>query len=207
MRLGIFGGSFDPVHFGHLLLAECCREQCALDEVWFLPANVPPHKQGHVLSPPARRMEMLQLATAGHQAFIVSGMEFDRGGVSYTVETLAGLKASQPQAELFFLMGADSLADLPTWRESARVCQLAIPVVVRRRGSPEPEFDVIRDLVTPERLAVFLQHQVQMPVVDLSSTAIRAAVSAGRSIRFQTPASVEQYILHHRLYQMEHATP
>jgi nicotinate-nucleotide adenylyltransferase len=201
MRLGIFGGSFDPVHLGHLMLAECCREQCALDQVWFVPAHVPPHKQGHTLTADQHRLQMLQLATAGYPAFAVSDRECQRGGVSYTVETLSALSDERPDDELFFLMGADSLSDLPGWRQSDRICQLAIPVVVRRQGSPEPDFRLIRELVPPARLATIQQNQVEMPVLDFSSTAIRAAVAAGRSIRFQTPAAVEQYILQHRLYQ------
>ena len=96
MRLGLFGGSFDPVHYGHLLLAECCREQCRLDRVWFLPAAVPPHKQGRQLTPAAARIEMLQLAIAGHEAFGVDRYEVDRGGVSYTVDTLRHFRGGDP---------------------------------------------------------------------------------------------------------------
>src|SRR5262245_62009417 len=120
-RLGIFGGSFDPVHNGHLLLAECCREQCRLDEVWFLPAAAPPHKLGHVLAPAKARIEMLELAISGHEAFRVSPLEIERGGVSYTVETLRAIALQEPQAALFLLMGADSLRDLPTWREPEEI--------------------------------------------------------------------------------------
>ncbi len=114
MRLGLYGGSFDPVHYGHLLLAESCREQCRLDAVWFAPASIPPHKQGRTLSQAADRIEMLKLAIGGHEPFTVFTGEVDRGGVSYTVDTLAQLHEELPSAELFFLMGADSLADLPT---------------------------------------------------------------------------------------------
>lgn len=203
MRLGILGGSFDPVHFGHLLLAETCREQCGLEQVWFLPAAAPPHKLGRALTPANHRLAMLQLAIAGHDAFAVSPLEIERGGVSYTVQTLAELQQRQPDAELFFLMGADSLQDLPTWREPARVCQLAIPVVVRRRGSPEPELDVLRELVSAERLERIRQYQVQMPVVEFSSTAIRQSVAAGRSIRYQMPRAVEKYIQSQGLYLAE----
>src|SRR5215467_14081281 len=93
MRLGLFGGSFDPVHYGHLLLAECCREQCSLDEVWFLPAATPPHKQGRTLTSAAERVEMLELAIGGQPTFRVCRAEIERGGVSYTVDTLAHLAA------------------------------------------------------------------------------------------------------------------
>ena len=105
MRLGLFGGSFDPVHYGHLLLAECCREQCKLDEVWFLPAATPPHKQSRVLTSGAQRIEMLQLAVSGHEMFRVCPVEIERGGVSFTVDTLAELSRQHPGSELFFLLG------------------------------------------------------------------------------------------------------
>lgn len=201
MRIGIFGGTFDPVHYGHLLLAETCREQCALDQVWLLPASVPPHKQERTLTPADRRTEMLDLAIAGHEAFIVSSLETERGGVSYTVDTLSTVHERHPDAEWFLLMGADSLHDLPTWRETQRICQLATPVVVRRRGAPEPDFNLLNGLVDKERLAEIRQHQVEMPVVEFSSTAIRQAIGAGRSIRYQTPRAVEKYIEAHGLYR------
>ena len=132
MRLGLLGGSFDPVHYGHLLLAECCREQCRLDAVWFLPAAVPPHKQDRELTPAPQRIEMLELAIAGNPAFAVCRYEVDRGGVNYTVDTLSHLRDEDPGRELFFLLGADMLLDLPHWRSAAQVCELAVPVVVRR---------------------------------------------------------------------------
>ena len=147
MRLGIFGGSFDPVHFGHLLLAECCREERRLDQVWFVPAAVPPHKRPGAVASASQRVEMLRLAIGGHEAFHVSTLEVDRGGVSYTVDTLEAVRHEQPAAELFFLMGADSLADLPTWREPARICELASPIVVGRGGTPAPDYSVLAPLI------------------------------------------------------------
>ncbi len=132
MRLGIFGGTFDPVHYGHLLLAESCREQLGLDQVWFLPAAVPPHKQERTLAPASARAEMLELAIGGHPAFAVCRHEIDRGGVNYTADTLSLIKAEDPTRELFFLMGADSLRDLPGWKNPARICELALPVMVCR---------------------------------------------------------------------------
>jgi nicotinate-nucleotide adenylyltransferase len=203
MRVGIFGGTFDPVHYGHLLLAETCREQCRLDHVLFLPAAIPPHKQEWRLTPADRRVEMLRLAIIGHEAFSVSELEIRRGGVTYTVDTLTALREQQPQDELFFLMGADSLRDLPTWREAARICSLAVPVVVRRRHTPEPDFGVLAGLVPAERLQEIRRHQVQMPLVDFSSTAIRQAVAAGHSIRYQTPRAVEMTIQTQGLYRAE----
>ena len=194
MRLGLLGGSFDPVHYGHLILAECCREQCRLDAVWFVPAAVPPHKQNQTLSAAADRIEMLKLAIGGHEAFHVYSGEIDRGGVSYTVETLQQLHDEQPDRELFFLMGADSLADLPNWREPDRICALAIPVVVRRAGAPEPDDSVLSRLMPPQRLAIARQHRVEMPTIDLSSSDLRRRVAAGQSIRYRTPRAVEKYI-------------
>jgi len=200
MRLGIFGGSFDPVHYGHLLLAESCREQARLDEVWFLPAAVPPHKRDRTLSAGKHRVEMLRLAIGGHEAFVLSEMELERGGVNYTFQTLERIHDERPGDELFFLLGGDSLADLPRWREPRRICELAIPVVVGRPGSPPLDFDVLRDVISPERLEVAQRHAVEMPLIGLSSTDIRARAAAGRSIRYQTPPAVVKYIESHGLY-------
>jgi nicotinate-nucleotide adenylyltransferase len=201
MRLGLFGGSFDPVHYGHLLLAECCRETLRLDEVWLMPAAVPPHKQERVLAPAKHRLQMLELALAGHEQILVSSLEIDRGGVSYTVQTLATIREAKPQAETYLLMGADSLRDLPTWREPARICELSIPAVVRRGGASEPDFGILAELVSPQRLALIRAAQVEMPLVELSSTDLRRRAAAGQSLRFRTPRAVEKYIETHKLYQ------
>jgi nicotinate-nucleotide adenylyltransferase len=204
MRLGIFGGTFDPVHYGHLLLAESCREQLALDEVWFVPAAVPPHKQQRVLTPGAQRVEMLELALGGHAAFRVSLVELERGGVNYTVETLAQVRSLDAASELYFLMGADSLRDFPTWKEPARICQLATLVVVCRAGGGANEaldWSGLASLVSPRRLEEIQKCQVEMPRIDLSSSEIRERVAAGRSIRYRTPKAVEKYIESHGLYR------
>jgi nicotinate-nucleotide adenylyltransferase len=201
MRLGIFGGSFNPVHYGHLLLAECCREACALDQVWIVPAAVPPHKQGQELAPAKARLEMLELALAGNEHLRPSAIEVERSGVSYTVETLAAIRDSQPGAELFLLRGADSRHDLPSWREPQRICELAVPVVVRRRGSAEPDLAVLAPLVSLERLAEIRRVQVEMPLIELSSTDLRERAASGRSLRYRTPRAVERYIETHALYR------
>jgi nicotinate-nucleotide adenylyltransferase len=201
MRLGIYGGSFDPVHYGHLLLAETCREACRLDEVWLVPAARPPHKQDRELTPARQRVEMLELALAGNERLRVSTLEIERGGVSYTVDTLRDVARRQAGAELFVLMGADSLRDLLTWREPQEICRLAAPLVVRRSGAPEPDLNVLAGLVTPERLAEFRALQVQMPLIELSSSALRARALAGKSLRFRTPRPVEQYIQTQGLYR------
>jgi nicotinate-nucleotide adenylyltransferase len=194
MRLGIYGGTFDPVHYGHLLAAEQSRERCALDEVWFVPAAVPPHKRGESITPGRQRTEMLELAVAGMPQFRVSRMELERTGPSYTVDTLIELKRDDPSRELFLILGADSVSDFPTWYEPRRIAELATLVVVNRGLTP-PELGCLSDLTGPHRPIV-----VSMPAVDLSATDIRERVRAGRSIRFMTPRAVEAYIQQHRLY-------
>jgi nicotinate-nucleotide adenylyltransferase len=200
MRLGIFGGSFDPVHYGHLLLAESCREQCRLDQVWFVPAAIAPHKQTRKLAADRHRVEMLKLAIAGHEAMSVCELEIERGGLSYTVDTLAEIARMKPDAELLLLMGADSLHDLATWHQPRRICELALPVFVRRSGSPEVDLTALANLVSPARLEQIRAHQVAMPLIELSSTDIRDRVAQGKSIRYRTPRAVEKYIETHGLY-------
>ncbi|MEK6234753.1 MAG: nicotinate-nucleotide adenylyltransferase [Planctomycetales bacterium] len=201
MRLGIFGGTFDPVHQGHLLLAERCREQAALDTVWFVPAAVSPHKQEHPPASAEARADMLELAVAGNDAFAVYRDEIERGGVSYTVDTLRRMQETHPDAELFFLMGADSLESLPTWREPEEICRLATVVAINRGGAPEPDFDVLRPVCDADRIESFRRVQVTMGAMEISSTDVRRRVAEGKSIRYQTPRAVEQYIRTHRLYQ------
>src|SRR3712207_5576514 len=136
MRIGVFGGTFDPVHLGHLILAEQCREQAQLDQVWFIPAARPPHKQDRPLTPFAQRLEMLALALAGHPAFRADDLEKDRPGPSYTVDTLEEVRRRQPGQELELLIGSDCLPDLPRWREPVRILELAGLLVVARPGWP-----------------------------------------------------------------------
>src|SRR3954469_24986859 len=150
MRLGLYGGSFDPIHYGHLLLAECCRETLRLDEVWLIPAATPPHKQTQDRAAAKHRLQMIELALAGHEQIRGSSIEIDRGGLSYSVDTLDQVHTLQPEATLFLLMGADSLRDLPTWREPERICGLCFPAVVRRGGMPEPDFSVLSSFVSAE---------------------------------------------------------
>ncbi len=203
MRLGVFGGSFDPVHIGHLVLAEACRDQARLDQVWFLPAAVAPHKQAREAMPARHRLAMLELALAGHAAMIVSALETDRGGVSYTVDTLHEIRSREPAAELFLLMGADSLPELPSWHRAAEICELALPLVIRRPGAPEPDFGVLAELVGGERLDEIRSQQIEAPQIGVSSSDIRQRVSQGRSIRYCVPRAVEKYIEANGLYRDE----
>lgn len=205
MRIGLFGGSFDPVHVGHLVAAECCREQARLDRVVFMPAAVPPHKQGRSLAPAEDRVEMLRLAIGGHEAFAVSTAEIDRGGVSYTVETLARLADEHPGDSLCLILGPDALRDFPTWREPARILELAEIIAVERTGMDDlatvAHEPAVVATIGPDRLARMLASRVCMPAVGVRASEIRAAVAAGKSIRYRTPRAVEAYIESHALYR------
>jgi nicotinate-nucleotide adenylyltransferase len=201
MRLGILGGTFDPVHYGHLLLAEQCREQCRLDEVWFIPAGVPPHKVSQAIAPPAARAEMLEFAVAGHAAFRVDRRELKRTNPCYTYETLEELHVEDPSRELYFLMGADSLTDFPTWREPARIVERAVLAAVNRGGLPAPDLSGLRAALGDR--AVSRVEIVTMPGIDISSREIRRRVGEGRSIRYMTPRAVECYIAEQELYRCD----
>jgi len=199
MRLGLYGGTFDPVHLGHLLLAEQCREQLNLDEVWFLPTGNPPHKQGSGISPAKARVEMLEIATAGHRGFIVNEMEVEREGTTFTVDTLQQLHDEDPDRALFFLIGADSLSDLPTWREPGRIVQLATVVAVNRGGGPYAEPGQIADAIGSEAAARI--ETLSMPGIEISSREIRRCVGDQKSIRYMTPRGVEAYIEQNKMYR------
>lgn len=200
MRVGIFGGTFDPIHLGHLILAEQCREQCQLDEVWFVPALIPPHKQNHSISTAATRCAMIEFAISGNPSFRLERLELERTGPSYTVTTLEKLHGDAPGRELFLLLGADSIHDLPTWREPKRILELATIVAVNR-GRETFDEQAVRQHLTAQlgdidpRICV-----VSMPGIDISATEIRSRVQQGLSIRYQVSRAVEAYILEHSVY-------
>ncbi len=200
MRLGLFGGSFDPVHTGHLVLADSCAEQAALDEVWFVPAARQPLKPSGPQASDALRLAMLRLALADRPRFEVSELEIERGGMSYTVDTLAEVHAQLPEAQLYFLMGADSLAEFLQWHRPEEICALATPLVVRRAGSPAPDLDIFGKLVSNERLDAIRHSQVEMPAVPISSSQIRQLVAAGGDWKDLLPAAVAEYIRAEGLY-------
>jgi nicotinate-nucleotide adenylyltransferase len=200
MRIGVFGGSFDPVHRGHLLLAECCWRQAGLDQVLFVPAAQQPLKPRGPVAAEADRVTMLRLAIAGRPEFRVSSVEIDRGGVSYTVDTLRELQAERPEAKLFFLMGADSLVDFPHWREPAEICRLATPLIVGRAESLEPDFEGLRPFVSAARLQKIRAFQVEMPPTPISSSQIRELMTGEGEWQPLVPAAVAEYIEQHGLY-------
>lgn len=193
-RIGIYGGTFDPIHLGHLILAEQCREQCALDEVWFVPAAHSPFKSGVDQTPGEQRLALVKAAIADHPALRVSRCELDRSGPSWTVDTLEILHAENPARELFLLMGADSLQSLPLWHRPERIAELATIVGVNRGDRPLPDLNSLGHLAGRVRI-------VTMPGIDLSATEIRERVRAGRSIRYLVPAAVEQLIGELGLYR------
>ncbi|WP_298860730.1 nicotinate-nucleotide adenylyltransferase [uncultured Gimesia sp.] len=198
MRIGIFGGTFDPVHYGHLLLAEQCREQCNLDEIWLIPAGSPPHKESKGISTGKQRREMLEFAIAGHPAFVLKDLELHREGPSYTVETLRQLKTSHPDDEFFLIVGADSVRDLHTWREPEQILELATLIGVNRPNISLPDLSELTQKFGKIVLSQIIW--VTMPGMDISSTDIRKRVHEKKSVRFMTPRAVEVYIHNNRLY-------
>ena len=205
MRIGVFGGSFDPVHIGHLLAAECCREQAGLDRVLFVPTAIQPHKQHRQLASGQHRLEMLALATGGHDAFEVSNDELARGGVSYTVDTLERLTAQHPGDDLLLILGPDAFLGLPTWREPQRIVELAEIIAVERESLDDLSSAVSRgpleSLLGRERLDRVLVERVRLPAIGVRASDLRSAVAAGKSIRYRTPRAVEQYIATLQLYR------
>ena len=205
MRIGVFGGTFDPVHLGHLILAEQCREQGRLDQVWFVPAASPPHKQGQVLTPFARRVEMLALAVAGQPAFRIDELEKDRAGPSFTVHTLEEIHRRHPAAELFLPVGADTLADLPHWYQPGRIVALAELLVMPRPGWPLPGAAEIQAALRLPADVAFRLQVVDAPLIDIASRDLRRRAADGRSLRYLVPRAVEAYIQDKRLYQVDPA--
>lgn len=200
MRIGLFGGSFDPLHLGHLILAEQCREQAGLDQVWFVPAATSPLKQHGPVASNRQRLEMLQIGISGHDAFRVEECELERGGVSYTVDTLKQLQTEHPGNEWFLIIGGDSLADFNRWREPAEICQLALPLVYQRPGFVAP-LENFQAFVAPERFSLIQQHAITARQIEISSTDLRRRVAAGQSIRYLVPRAVEVYLRNQGLYQ------
>ncbi len=200
MRIGIFGGSFDPIHLGHLILAEQCREQTNLDQVWFVPCSLGPHKKDGAHSTDRQRVEMIELALSGHMPFVLSKIEIERGGVSYTVDTLNQIRESNPDDELFLLMGDDSLESFDSWREPSEICELAVPLIVNRPGSGDVDLSVLKKYVDENRFELFESSVISSPRVQISSSEIRRRVGEGKSIRYLTSRPVEKYIETQKLF-------
>lgn len=199
IRVGVLGGTFDPVHWGHLLIAEEARVRVGLERVLFVPTGMPWLKTDRVISPARHRLAMLRLAIASHPAFALSTVEVDREGPSYTVDTLEGLKLEGgPQTELFFILGADSFRDLPRWESPRRIVELCYLVCVPRPGLEEVSPAHLEGSIPGITARAFM---LEGPLVDISASDIRRRVAAGISIRYRVPQEVEDYILEHQLYK------
>ena len=185
MRVGVFGGSFDPVHHGHLIVAAEAMRALGLEELRFVPAREQPFKRGRLVAPSDHRLAMLDRAVAGVPGFVVDPQECRRPGPSYTVDTLRALRAARPDASLSLLVGSDAAQDFLEWREAAVIQELASVVILSRPGAVPP---------------AGVGRVLTVPAIDISATAIRERIRAGESIRFLVPDAVARYIAEHRLY-------
>jgi nicotinate-nucleotide adenylyltransferase len=197
LRIGVLGGTFDPIHHGHLIAAAELRHALRLDRVLLVPNASPPHKPGVPVSPAAERLAMLELAIQGTTWLGIDRIELERGGSSYTVDTLEALTRSTPHASFVFLMGKDSLRDLPTWRDPGRIVELA-EIGVASRPDVAVDLDAIYPLIPNARGRVTV---VEIPEVSIASRDLRRRVAEGRPITFQVPAAVERFIQERRLYR------
>lgn len=188
MRIGLFGGTFDPPHVGHLVVAQDALTRLPLDRVVFVPAATPPHKRDRVVTPAELRLAMVRAATASDDRFAVDDLEIRRGGASYTVDTLRAYRADRPEAELFLIMGADQYAEFDTWRESAEIRRLARLVVLARDGETHGA-------------AAGAAAAVGVTRIDVSATEIRRRVARGEPIRYLVAPAVEAMIRRNRLYE------
>jgi nicotinate-nucleotide adenylyltransferase len=190
MTIGLFGGSFDPIHHGHLLVAQQALEALGLEEVRFVPAQEQPFKAGRHAAPAEARARMVSLAIAGEPRFVLERIELDRPGPSYTVDTLRALRAREPGREFALLVGADAARELAQWREADTLPTLARLVILSRPGAEPPTLP-------------WPVERVPVPAIDISATAIRRRVSEGRSVRFWVPEAVAEFIRAEGLYSAD----
>ncbi len=201
MRIGMFGGSFDPVHYGHLWIAEMALEQLGLKEIRWVPAAQSPLKPSGAVASDELRLQMVSLATAGAQGHVVDDREIRRGQVSYTIDTVNEWLAESPETQIVMIIGSDSLASMRKWHQPAPLMNKVIVAVVQRGGEPDIDFDVLDGLVEPDRIALFKQHVIEMPQIELSSSELRQRIAERKSIRFRLPHSVEALIAAQDLYR------
>ncbi|WP_461239472.1 nicotinate-nucleotide adenylyltransferase [Paucilactobacillus sp. N302-9] len=185
-RVGLYGGTFNPIHTSHLIVADQVGHALGLDQVLFLPDMIPPHVDAKEAIDAQTRVEMIQLAIADNALFGLELAEINRGGVSYTFDTISELKRLHPDTDYYFIIGGDMVAYLPTWHRIDELAQMVTFVGIRRRGfSDESNYPVI---------------WVDAPLIDISSTDIRNRIKTGQSINYLVPKAVEQYIKEHHLY-------
>ncbi|HEY3412016.1 MAG TPA: nicotinate-nucleotide adenylyltransferase [Armatimonadota bacterium] len=196
MRLGVFGGTFDPIHYGHLRIAEAAREALSLDSVMFVPVGVPVHRQVAPHGSAEARYQMCRLATEDNPAFEVSRIETDAQSPCFTVDTLARLRMERPDAEIRLIIGADEAAIYPTWREPRTIVKQARLAVAMRPGIDAAELQAALP-----RWVIDAMDVLPPIFIGISSTDIRARLTAGKSVRYLLPAPVEMYIEKNRLYR------
>jgi nicotinate-nucleotide adenylyltransferase len=208
LQVGILGGTFDPIHYGHLVIAEQVREALALDRVLFVPARIPPHKPDAELTPATDRAAMVELAIAGNPAFTISRIELERQGPSYTVDTLQELVDEAARRgvarDFFFILSSEALAGLHSWHEPLRLMSLCRLAVVPRPSAPLPDTAWLEShLPAGARAGAGADRVVGVQTLPLAHSAsdIRNRAAAGRSIRYLVPPAVEAYIREHRLYR------
>ncbi len=197
MRVGVLGGTFDPPHHGHLILGEYAADSLALDKVLFIPAAEPPHKQTEYKTPVEHRLAMLALAAADNPRFELSRIDVDRAGPHYSFDTVQIVQQQNPAAEIYFIMGADSLRDLPLWYRPADFIRLCWLAVLRRpdvEASPTMHAALLPELA--QRVVM-----IDAPQIEISSSDIRQRLQTGHSIRYLLPDNVRSYIQKHELYQ------
>ncbi len=198
MNIGVVGGTFDPIHIGHLTVAEEVRVRLNLAEILFVPAGQPWLRTNSPISAAEHRVQMVRLAIEDKPYFKLSTMEIERAGPTYTVDTVAELKVQLGAGdELFFILGWDSLAELPQWREPSRLIKMCRLVAVPRVGSPVPDLNSLEAAIPGLSQSVIL---LDMPYIDISASAIRERVARGLSIHHLVPEPVERYIKQHGLY-------
>lgn len=188
MKIGILGGTFNPIHYGHLILGEQVSGQLGLDKVIFVPTYISPHKSKYHVIPVKHRFHMVELAVKENPNFTVSDIEIKRKGKSYTVDTLKEIKHKFQDAQLFFICGSDLVSELPTWKNLEEILTIAKFVLAKRPGFGK-------------RLAGKFFSRIHVAQVDISSSSIRDLVKNGKSIRYLTPDSVVEYIEKHGLYK------
>lgn len=199
---GILGGTFDPIHDGHLALAQSAREELGLDGVLFVPAGQPPHKADRIVTAPSHRAAMVELAIADEPAFVLSRIELERPGPSFAVDTALALRAQPPAPDalpdgLTWIMSVEALADLPTWREPHRLLELVRVAAAPRQGARIPGRAWMAEHFPGQEDRISI---LEGPELGHSASAIRRLVGEGRSIRYLVPPAVEAYIRDHALY-------
>jgi len=204
MRIGLFGGSFNPVHAGHLIASRAVAEHLRLDKLYLVPAAVPPHKVPKNLADATHRLEMLRLATRGESLFEVSDLEINRPGPSYTIVTVEEFRRRLGgSAELFWIIGADSLAELANWYQAERLVDTCRIVTAARPGWDRPDLSALAGRLRPEQIERLKADVLATPRIDISASEIRRRVAAGLSVRYLVPDAVAEYIAAHGLYRAE----